>query len=113
MFRYGINKKLTITATIFSLAFFSVLAEEVLAAIYYVDGSKLDDSGLATSWLTAKKAIPYRRYEFSGWTGDYTGTENPLILENVESDMNIQAVFNYVGPDFPWVLFYPSIIRQQ
>ena len=43
----------------------------------------------ATS-VTPKPADDYR---FVGWTGDHTGTENPLILENVTEDYAIQAVF--------------------
>ncbi len=61
---------------------------------------------------SAVEAVPIRRYEFSGWTGDYTGTDNPLILGNIDSDMNIQANFTYVGPDFPWVLFYPAFLEK-
>jgi uncharacterized repeat protein (TIGR02543 family) len=38
-------------------------------------------------------AVPEEGYEFTGWTGDYTGTENPLILTNVTSNLNIIANF--------------------
>ncbi|MDM8516482.1 cohesin domain-containing protein [Desulfobacterales bacterium HSG16] len=30
-------------------------------------------------------------YEFIGWAGGYTGTENPLVIDNVTEDMNITA----------------------
>ena len=38
-------------------------------------------------------AEPSAGYEFSGWSGDYTGTENPLTVTNVVSAMNIQTNF--------------------
>ncbi|QTA83472.1 Listeria-Bacteroides repeat domain-containing protein [Desulfonema limicola] len=39
------------------------------------------------------KAVPDEGYYFSGWTGDYTGTENPLVIKNISSDMDIKADF--------------------
>jgi uncharacterized repeat protein (TIGR02543 family) len=33
-------------------------------------------------------------YQFTGWTGDYVGRNNPLIITNVQSDMRIQANFS-------------------
>jgi alpha-tubulin suppressor-like RCC1 family protein len=39
-------------------------------------------------------AIPNEHYLFSGWSGDYTGTENPLILTGITSDKKITATFN-------------------
>ena len=42
---------------------------------------------------TAVTAIPDTGYHFTGWTGDYTGTENPLTLTNVTAAMNITANF--------------------
>lgn len=38
-------------------------------------------------------AVPSTGYYFSGWSGDYTDTNNPLILSNVSSDMTIVANF--------------------
>ena len=37
-------------------------------------------------------ATPAEHYDFTGWTGDVTSTDNPLIVE-VNSDMNITANF--------------------
>jgi len=39
------------------------------------------------------KAVPDECYEFSGWTGSYTGTENPLSIQNVTENMNVTANF--------------------
>ena len=46
---------------------------------------------------TPVTAIPDANYHFSGWTGDYAGSENPLILGNVVSDMEVTANFE-AGP---------------
>jgi len=43
---------------------------------------------------TPVTAHPAEGYQFSNWSGDYTGNENPLTLMNVISDMTITA--NYV-----------------
>ena len=53
-----------------------------------VEGGGTYDEG-ATATLTA---TPAEHYEFTGWTGDVTSTDNPLIVE-VNSDMNITANF--------------------
>ncbi|MFC1607454.1 InlB B-repeat-containing protein [Candidatus Latescibacterota bacterium] len=42
---------------------------------------------------TAVTAVPDENHIFSGWTGGYTGTENPLTINNVTSDMTITANF--------------------
>lgn len=39
---------------------------------------------------------PQKGYTFIGWEGDYTGTDNPLTITNVTSDMIITAHFE------PW-----------
>ncbi len=46
--------------------------------------------GGSTSAVTA---VPNANYHFSTWSGDYSGTENPLIVTNVSKSMNIVAVF--------------------
>ena len=42
-------------------------------------------------------------YHFVDWTGDYTGTDDPLTITNVTADMTITANFEedpcYTGPD--------------
>lgn len=38
-------------------------------------------------------ATPEEGYEFVGWSGDYTGTQNPLTLTHVTSNINIVAHF--------------------
>ena len=38
-------------------------------------------------------AVPEFGYEFAGWTGDYTGTANPLTITNVTSNMTVTANF--------------------
>jgi uncharacterized repeat protein (TIGR02543 family) len=42
---------------------------------------------------TAVTAVPDSGYAFNGWTGDHTGTANPLTVTNVTSDMTITANF--------------------
>ncbi len=38
--------------------------------------------------------MPSDGYHFTGWTGDYTGTDNPLLISKVSSNMNITANFD-------------------
>ncbi len=52
------------------------------------------------------EAIPHTGYRFSGWTGDYVGTENPLTVENVTGNMNINA--NFMMPNEFSVTFKTS-----
>ena len=42
---------------------------------------------------TEVTAVPEAGYHFSSWTGGYTGTDNPLTVTNVTSDMTITANF--------------------
>jgi uncharacterized repeat protein (TIGR02543 family) len=42
---------------------------------------------------TEVTAVPYTNYHLVDWTGDYTGTANPLTVTNVTSDMTITANF--------------------
>jgi uncharacterized repeat protein (TIGR02543 family) len=37
--------------------------------------------------------VPNNGYDFTGWTGGYTGSANPLTITNVTSDMTITANF--------------------
>ncbi|MCP4352245.1 MAG: hypothetical protein GY795_42845 [Desulfobacterales bacterium] len=46
-----------------------------------------------TSTVTA---VPDSSYRFTGWTGDYTSTDNPLTIKNITSDMNVVANFEPV-----------------
>ena len=45
----------------------------------------------------AVTAVADTGYSFSGWTGDYTGTNNPLTVTNVTKDMAIMANFTQGG----------------
>ena len=42
-------------------------------------------------------ATPSEGYQFSGWTGDYVGTENPVSI-NITGDKNITANFEQLFP---------------
>lgn len=42
------------------------------------------------------KAFPDFGYQFDGWGGDHSGTENPVTI-SMDSDKNIVATFSYVG----------------
>ncbi|MBW1894805.1 MAG: hypothetical protein JRI91_14075 [Deltaproteobacteria bacterium] len=55
------------------------------------DFNQTIEHGASCSAITA---FPETGYQFTSWSGDYTGDENPLTIENVTSDMNITA--NYV-----------------
>jgi|GEM_PF-4080348 len=39
------------------------------------------------------EAVPDGGYTFAGWTGDFNGLENPLIIGNVTADMTVTASF--------------------
>jgi hypothetical protein len=43
-------------------------------------------------------AVPNAGYQFVIWTGDYTGTENPLVIHNVHNNMTVQAGFENIPP---------------
>ncbi|MBF0527166.1 MAG: InlB B-repeat-containing protein, partial [Deltaproteobacteria bacterium] len=43
-------------------------------------------------------AVPATGYHFTGWSGDYTGTTNPLTITNVTANMNITANFSNTLP---------------
>ncbi len=42
---------------------------------------------------TAVTAIPSEGYHFTGWTGAYSGSENPITFASVASDMELTANF--------------------
>jgi hypothetical protein len=47
----------------------------------------------------AVTAVPDQGYKFKDWSGDYNGTDNPLTIADVTSDMNITANFAISGGD--------------
>ena len=52
--------------------------------------SQLVVSGGSTRPVTA---VPNNGYQFSSWTGDHSGTENPLTVSNVTANMTVTANF--------------------
>lgn len=58
----------------------------------YVDGLKSQQVGQGDNCQQVT-AIPDSGYVFDEWTGDYTGSDNPLTVKNVSSDMDIVASF--------------------
>lgn len=51
---------------------------------------------------TTVTAAPHAGFVFKGWTGDYTGTENPLTITNVNQNSTITANFVVnAQPDAP------------
>ncbi len=59
----------------------------------------LEQTVAAGGDATEVSAVPDTGYVFSGWTGGYTGTENPLTITGVSSDMTITA--NFIADDAP------------
>jgi len=49
---------------------------------------------------TPVTAVPNAGYKFVGWTGDYTGTDNPLNITNVKTSMNVTANFEEIPPEY-------------
>ncbi len=47
-------------------------------------------------------AIPDQNHYFSGWTGDYTGFEDFLDIQNVTSDITVTANFSFGIGSFPY-----------
>ncbi|MGM0452525.1 MAG: right-handed parallel beta-helix repeat-containing protein [Thermodesulfobacteriota bacterium] len=65
------------------------------------DGGTLDGAVSQTieagGNATAVSAQPADGYAFTGWSGDHTGTENPLTVTGVAMNMTISAQFNQVS----------------
>ena len=51
-----------------------------------------------SDWVTA---VPAEGYSFTGWTGGYTGSENPLALSGVSEDLVVVANFEENNPEPP------------
>ncbi|MEE9437176.1 MAG: InlB B-repeat-containing protein [Candidatus Adiutricales bacterium] len=67
-----------------------------------IDGetSQVVEHGKNCAMVTAVPDL-FNGYYFSGWSGDYTGTANPLTITNVTSDMTVMANFaNVYTADF-------------
>ncbi|MCX6553669.1 MAG: Ig-like domain-containing protein, partial [Candidatus Aminicenantes bacterium] len=47
---------------------------------------------------TPVTAFPDLGYRLQGWSGDYSGSDNPLTIRNVTANMNIRAVFTNDPP---------------
>ncbi len=77
-----------------------------LAEIYYtvtfVAGTGGSINGSASQTVldggncTSVTAVADTGYEFTGWSGSYNGTTNPLTITNVTSDKTITAIFEPV-----------------
>lgn len=48
---------------------------------------------------TTVEAVADSGYQFSGWTGDYVGTNNPLMIADVVSDMMVDSLFTDIDAD--------------
>ena len=56
-------------------------------------GSKNPDNGkYAKHSVVTLEALPNNGYTFTEWTGDFSGTENPKVIQ-IEADTNISANF--------------------
>jgi hypothetical protein len=86
--------------------------------VTFAPAGKGDITGAATQEVnaggncTAVTAAPDAYYHFQGWTGDYSGTHNPLTVTDVSTDMSIAAKFaaNILTNDTPqWWLAAHSL----
>lgn len=70
----------------------------VIVAASPVAGGTTTGSGVYASGTSATiRAIPNSGYSFTGWSGDATGSTNPLTL-TVNANKNITAIFELGGP---------------
>ncbi len=93
--------------TVESYTFSNIDANHKIEAVFakkthtvtFINGSNGNLTGKTIQSITCGEcaeeitAIADNCYEFTGWSGDYTGKENPLKLCNVTGDMNITANF--------------------
>lgn len=63
----------------------------------YIEGDTLQRVDPGAN-CTPVEAIPDLGYHFSGWTGHYVGTANPLVVRNVQRNMRIYANFANAAP---------------
>ena len=62
------------------------------------EGGSVSDGGTYDEGTEATiTATPSEGYEFSGWTGDFVGSENPVKI-NISGDKNITANFEQLFP---------------
>ena len=59
---------------------------------FYPGGSYITAIQVNSRTKITIKAIPSSGFKFSGWTGDYVGTQNQVDI-TVDKDMRITAVF--------------------
>lgn len=57
-----------------------------------ISGEKIQKLGIGKD-STPVTAVPDTNYSFKGWSGDYSGMENPLIINDVADNMKIIANF--------------------
>ena len=67
----------------------------------YLSGADATQSVSHGGDSTAITAVADGTYVFNGWTGDYTGLNNPLQLNNVITDMDVTANFGIFGIENP------------
>jgi len=89
----GITGDMTVTAS-FGISEYTVNIIAGENGDVVGETSQIVEHGSDASAVTAEPADGYR---FGGWSGDYTGTENPLTLEEITRDCTIHAVFSELG----------------
>jgi hypothetical protein len=73
-----------------SIAFYSVTFNGGINGLIQGAALQTVNHGGSTHEVTA---VPSTGYRFVNWTGDYTGTENPLTLTNISANKTITANF--------------------
>jgi parallel beta-helix repeat protein len=79
-----------------AVKFMSLSESEYTVTITSTEGGKTDKTGERTIVYGGSitiTAIPEQGYAFAGWSGDMSGMDNPLTVDNIVSDITVTAQF--------------------
>ncbi len=96
----GSDNPLTVTNVTANMTIIAIFAEipPTTYTVTFQAGANGSIQGTASQTVSGGAsctvtAVPVSGYRFSGWSGDYVGTENPLTISNITRDMTITANF--------------------